>query len=134
MSRFDLGDFLEKTGFSLRRLATYLQVAPGYLEAARAGETRLTARDQAACRLLWRRLFKGKQLELPFAESRETFTRSHARSLARTQAAKPGAAASARPARRSRASRAAKRRGGTGVKPRRTLAPTSEPGPHTGLL
>lgn len=100
MSRFDLADFLEKTGFSLRRLATYLQVAPGYLEAAKAGEARLTARDQAACRLLWRRLFKGKQLELPFAESLETFTRSHARSQARAKAAESGAAVKARPARR----------------------------------
>lgn len=107
MSRFDLTDFLEKTGFSLRKLATYLQVAPGYLEAARAGEARLTARDQAACRLLWRRLFKGKQLELPFAEPLETFTRSHARTLARAQAAKSGGTANARPSRRRPPRRAA---------------------------
>ena len=85
MSRFDLANFLEKTGFSLRRLATYLQVAPAYLEAARNGEARLTVRDQAACRLLWRRLFQGKQLELPFAEPLETFTRSHAQTLARAR-------------------------------------------------
>ena len=106
MSRFDLADFLSKTGFSLRKLATYLQVAPGYLEATLAGEARLTARDQAACRLLWRRLFKGKQLELPFAESLETFTRSHARSLARARAAQSGAPANARPSRRARSLRA----------------------------
>ena len=108
MTRFDLADFLEKTGFSLRRLATYLQVAPGYLEAARAGETRLTARDQAACRLLWRRLFQGKQLELPFAEPLETFTRSHAQSLARARAAASGASAKAHSSPRARSSRAAK--------------------------
>lgn len=106
MSRFDLADFLNKTGFSLRKLATYLQVAPGYLEAALAGEARLTARDEAACRLLWRRLFKGKQLDLPFAESLETFTRNHARSLARARAAQSGAPANARPSRRTRSPRA----------------------------
>jgi hypothetical protein len=100
VSRFDLADFLSKTGFSLRKLATYLQVAPGYLEAALAGEARLTARDQAACRLLWRRLFKGKQLDLPFAEPLETFTRIHTRSLARTRAAQSGAPPNARPSRR----------------------------------
>lgn len=87
MARFDLADFLNKTGLSLRRLATYLRVAPAYLEAARAGKARLTARDQAACRLLWRRLFRGKQLELPFAEPLETFTRRHARAQARARAA-----------------------------------------------
>jgi len=106
VSRFDLVDFLEKTGFSLRKLATYLQVAPGYLEAARAGEARLTARDQAACRLLWRRLFKGRQLELPFAEPLQTLTRDRARSLARARAAESGAAANARPSRRARSLRA----------------------------
>ena len=111
MTRFELADFLEKTGFSVRRLATYLQVAPGYLEAVRTGEGRLTARDQAACRLLWRRLFQGKQLELPFAESLETFTRSHAQSLARAQAAASGASVEARPSPRARSSRAATARG-----------------------
>ena len=110
MTRFDLADFLEKTGFSLRRLATYLQVAPGYLEAARTGEGRLTARDLAACRLLWRRLFQGKQLELPFAEPLETFTRSHAQSLARARATVSGAPAKAHPSPRARSSRAAKGR------------------------
>jgi hypothetical protein len=111
VSRFDLVDFLEKTGFSLRKLATYLQVAPGYLEAARAGETRLTARDQAACRLLWRRLFKGRQLDLPFAEPLETFTRNHARTLARARAAETGVSANARPVRRARSPRASTARG-----------------------
>jgi len=111
MTRFDLADFLEKTGFSLRRLATYLQVAPGYLEAARTGEGRLTARDLAACRLLWRRLFQGKQLELPFAESLDTFTRSHAQSRARARAAASSTSAKARPSPRARSSRAATARG-----------------------
>ena len=132
MSRFDLAGFLEKTGFSLRRLATYLQVAPGYLEAARTGEGRLTARDQAACRLLWRRLFQGNQLELPFAESLETFTRSHAQSLARARAAASGASAKARPASRARSSRAAKRRGGVRLDPTHSLVPSPERGPRTG--
>lgn len=110
MTRFNLAEFLEETGFSLRRLATYLQVAPGYLEAARAGEARLTARDQAACRLLWRRLFQGKQLELPFAEPIETFTRSHAQSLARARAAASTVAADYHPSPRSRLPRAAESR------------------------
>lgn len=108
MPRFDLAAFLEKTGFSLRKLATHLQVAPTYLEAALAGQARLTARDQAACRLLWRRLFLGKQLELPFAEPMETFTRGHARTLARARAAASASAAHPRP--RPRSSRAAKGR------------------------
>ena len=110
MTRFDLAEFLDKTGFSLRRLATYLQVAPGYLEAARAGEARLTARDQAACRLLWRRLFQGKQLELPFAEPIETFTRSHAQSLARARATASLVAVDYPPSPRSRSPHAAKSR------------------------
>jgi hypothetical protein len=111
VTRFDLADFLEKTGFSVRRLATYLQVAPGYLEAARTGDGRLTGRDQAACRLLWRRLFQGKQLELPFAESLDTFTRSHAQSLARARATVSGASAKALPTPRARIARAATARG-----------------------
>ncbi len=87
MPPFDLREFLERTGFSLPRLATYLQVAPTYLEAAAAGAVRLTIRDQAKCRLLWRRLFRGKQLELPFVEPLATFTRGHARAIARANAA-----------------------------------------------
>jgi hypothetical protein len=85
--RFDLTEFLAKTGFSLPRLASYLRVAPVYLEAVLAGHARLTARDQAACRLLWRRLFRGKQMDLPFAEPIETFTRRHAQTLARARSA-----------------------------------------------
>ncbi len=122
MTRFDLAAFLDKTGFNLRRLATYLQVAPAYLEAARAGEARLTARDQAACRLLWRRLFQGKQLDLPFAEPLETFTRRYAQTLARARAAASNASANPPPSRRARSSRAAKRR-----------VPSPEPGTHAGL-
>jgi hypothetical protein len=86
---FDLADYLRRTGFSLSRLATYLQVAPSYLEAVMAGEARLTARDQAKCRVLWRRLFRGKQLELPFAEPPGTFTLNHARAVARAKAVAP---------------------------------------------
>lgn len=85
MPRFDLVEFLAKTGFSLPRLASHLRVTPVYLEAVLAGEARLTVRDQAACRLLWRRLFRGKQMDLPFAEPIETFTRRHAQALARAR-------------------------------------------------
>jgi hypothetical protein len=98
--RFDLADFLAKTGLNLRKLATYLQVAPAYLEAALAGEARLTARDQAACRLLWRRVFQGKQLQLPFAEPPKTFTRDHTRAMARARAMQ--GAAPSKPRRASR--------------------------------
>jgi hypothetical protein len=87
--RFDLAEFLEKTGLSLRKLGTYLHVAPTYLAAVAAGKARLTARDQAACRLLWRRLFRARQLELPFTEPPTTFTRDHARVMARARAVKP---------------------------------------------
>jgi len=85
--RFDLTEFLAKTGFNLPRLASYLRVAPVYLEAVLAGQARLTARDRTACRLLWRRLFRGKQMALPFAEPIETFTRRHAQALARARGA-----------------------------------------------
>jgi hypothetical protein len=113
VTRFDLADFLDKTGFSLRRLATYLQVAPAYLEAVRGGEARLTARDQAACRLLWRRLFRGKQLELPFAEPLETFTRRHAQAQGRARAAESRVSGKARPSPRARSSRAVAALGAT---------------------
>jgi hypothetical protein len=92
LARFDFQEFLAKTGLSLPRLASYLQVAQTYLEAVAAGEARLTARDREACRLLWRRLFGGKQLELPFPDSPESFTRGHARRLARDRAGKTTAA------------------------------------------
>lgn len=92
--RFDLTEFLAKTGFSLPRLASYLRVAPSYLEAVLARQARLTVRDQAACRLLWRRLFRGKQMDLPFAEPIETFTRRHAQALARARGAAAGGRAS----------------------------------------
>jgi hypothetical protein len=99
--RFDLTEFLAKTGFSLPRLASYLRVAPSYLEAVLARQARLTVRDQAACRLLWRRLFRGKQMDLPFAEPIETFTRRHAQALARARGAAAGGRASrTRPPRR----------------------------------
>ena len=92
MARFDFQEFLTKTGLSIPRLASYLQVAQTYLEAVAAGEARLTARDQEACRILRRRLFGGKQLELPFPDPPETFTHGHARRLARDRARKSTAA------------------------------------------
>lgn len=89
MARFDFPRFLAETGVSLAKLASYLRVAPTYLQAAAAGEGKLTTRDQEACRLLRRRLTKAVQLDLPFAESRQTFTREHARRLARARALAP---------------------------------------------
>ena len=85
MARFNFQRFLSETGVSLARLAAYLRVAQSYLEAAAAGRERLTARDLAACRLLWRRLTQAVQIELPFAEPPETFMRGHARILARSR-------------------------------------------------
>jgi hypothetical protein len=110
MPRLDLEDFLRKTGFSLPKLASYLRVAPTYLEAVAAGQARLAARDQAACRLLWRRLFQGRQLELPFAEPPQTFTRSHAQTLARARAAAPRTAAGDRRPSRAPSPRAERKR------------------------
>jgi hypothetical protein len=107
--RFDLADFLQKTGFSLKRLATYLRVAPTYLEAALAGTTRLTTRDQQACRLLWRRLFQAKQMQLPFAEPPETFTRTHARARARARAVGSTPSREGAPSARPRSSHPTKR-------------------------
>jgi hypothetical protein len=106
--RFDLAEFLQKTGFNLKRLATYLRVAPTYLEAVLAGTARLTTRDQQACRLLWRRLFQAKQMPLPFAEPLETFTRTHARAVARARAGSTSSGDGTRPA-RARSSRPGKR-------------------------
>jgi hypothetical protein len=95
MARFDFQRFLAETGVSLTRLASHLRVAPSYLQAAAAGQGKLTGRDQEACRRLWRRLTKAVQLPLPFAESPHTFTRQHAR-----QAARDRVLAAARPSRR----------------------------------
>lgn len=86
MARFDFQRFLAETGVGLTKLASHLRVAPTYLQAAAAGKGRLTPRDQEACRLLWRRLTRAVQLPLPFAEPPETFTRDHARRLARERA------------------------------------------------
>ena len=86
MARFDFQEFLARTGLSLQRLASYLQVAQPYLEAAAAGQGRLTVRDQEACRQLWRRLFGGRQLELPFSQDPERLMRGYARRLASTRA------------------------------------------------
>jgi hypothetical protein len=100
MARFDFQRFLAETGVSLARLASYLRVAPAYLEAAAGGQGKLTGRDQDACRLLWRRLTKAVQLPLPFAEPPQTFTRQHARLAARARAleAKPRRRAARPPA------------------------------------
>ncbi len=95
MPRFDLREFLTRTGVSVARLASYLRVAPSYLQSALDGTGRLTARDQQACRLLLRRLFLAKQMELPFAEPVRSFTKTAARERARA-AAKKGSAKSMR--------------------------------------
>jgi hypothetical protein len=86
MAGFNFPEFLAKTGLSIPRLATYLQVAESYLEAAAAGAARLTARDQQACRVLLRRLFGARQLELPLSGSPETLTRAYARQRRRERA------------------------------------------------
>lgn len=98
MAPFNLQRFLEETGVSLHRLATHLQVAATYLEAAADGRGRLTRRDEDACRKLRRRLTKWKQLDLPFAESAEAFSRERAR--ARARAAANSSTAKANPTRR----------------------------------
>ncbi len=85
MAGFNLQQFLDETGISLHRLATYLQVAESYLGAALVGTARLTRRDETACRLLRRRLTKWRQLDLPFAESINSFSREHARAQARAR-------------------------------------------------
>lgn len=85
MPGFDLPRFLDETGISLHKLATHLQVAESYLEAAAAGTARLTRRDETACRQLWRRLTRWKQLNLPFAEPIETFSREHSRAVVRAR-------------------------------------------------
>ncbi len=102
--RFDLREFLARTGVSVARLASYLRVAPSYLESALNGTGRLTARDQQACRLLLRRLFQAKQMELPFAEPVRSFSKTAARERARSAARKKSA--KSRPVRQ-RKSRAA---------------------------
>jgi hypothetical protein len=86
VSGFNLQGFLDETGITLHKLATYLQVAESYLESAAAGATRLTRRDETACRKLRRRLTQWKQLDLPFAEPPATFSRDHARAKARARA------------------------------------------------
>jgi hypothetical protein len=96
VARFDLRDFLARTGVTLARLASYLRVAPSYLESALDGTGRLTARDQQACRLLQRRLFQAKQMELPFAEPPRTFSKSYARDRARAAQRRTASAASPR--------------------------------------
>ncbi len=98
MARFNFQQFLAETGVSLPRLAAYLRVAQSYLEAAAAGRERLTARDLTACRLLWRRLTQAEQLELPFAEPSDTFTKQHARLLARARSRPAKTAFKERPA------------------------------------
>ena len=116
--RFDLTEFLAKTGFSVPRLASHLRVAPVYLEAVLAGQARLTGRDQTACRLLWRRLFRGKQMDLPFAEPIETFTRRHAQALARARGATADGPSSSRSrSSRTRTPRRAAKRGAAAIGP-----------------
>lgn len=88
MRRFDFQRFLADTGLSLAALASSLRVAQGYLQAAALGQDHLTPRDEESCRALWRRLTQGEQMELPFGEAPETFTRAHARDLARVRAGK----------------------------------------------
>ncbi|HSB68593.1 MAG TPA: hypothetical protein VLH58_04905 [Candidatus Methylomirabilis sp.] len=113
MPRFNLQRFLGETGLSLARLASYLQVAQTYLREAAEGKVDLTRRDREACRTLWRRLTQAVQIELPFAEPPSTFTRGHARLVARSRAKTPRGRPTGAAARSERrpATRAASARG-----------------------
>jgi hypothetical protein len=97
MAGLNFPEFLAKTGLSIPRLATYLQVAESYLEAAAAGAARLTARDQQACRLLLRRLVGAKQLELPLSAPVGSLTRAYARQRKRERAVAPQSSRAKRP-------------------------------------
>ena len=139
MPRFDLQRFLAETGLSIARLASYLQVAQTYLQEAAARKADLTRRDREACRTLWRRLTQAAQIELPFAEPPETFTREHARRVARSGAkslpGRPGerAAHPRRPRKRPIAkSRPAGAKRAKGTDSRRRIEEGGKRGPRTG--
>ena len=101
MKPLDLGRFLSEQGLTPAMLALHLRVSEAYLETVLAGKEALGERDQAACLALKARLARARhalravQIELPFGEAPETFTREYARQQARERTAIQG-----RPARR----------------------------------
>jgi hypothetical protein len=96
MKPLDLGRFLSEQGLTPAMLARYLRVSQAYLETALAGEGALGDRDQAACLALEGRLARARhaqravQIELPFGQAPETFTRAYARQQARERTATQG--------------------------------------------
>lgn len=92
MKPFDLNRFLGEQELSPAMLARHLRVSELYLLAVLAGQEALSERDRAACLSLAMRLARSRQalravqIELPFAEPRETFTREFARQQGRERA------------------------------------------------
>ena len=95
MASFDLHRFLGEQELTPAMLARHLRVSELYVLAVLAGHEVLGERDRAACLVLATRLARARQaqravqIELPFAEPRETFTREFARRQARARAAPP---------------------------------------------
>lgn len=94
MAPFDLNRYLSEQELTPAMLARHLRVSELYLLAVMAGQESLSERDGAACLALATRLARARQalravqIELPFAEPRETFTREFARRQARDRAAR----------------------------------------------
>jgi len=93
MEPLDLNRFLSEQALTPAMLARHLRVSELYLLAVLAGQEALSERDRAACLALATRLARARQalravqIELPFAEPCETFTREFARRQARDRAA-----------------------------------------------
>ena len=93
MKPFDLSRFLSQQGLTPAMLARHLRVSQAYLETVLAGEGALGDRDQFACLALEGRLARARhaeravQIELPFGQAPETFTREYARQQARERSA-----------------------------------------------
>ena len=94
MRPLDLKRFLREQGLTPAALARHLRVSETYLGTVLEGQEVLGERDQAACLALAARLARARralraaQMELPFAERPEAFTREYARQQARAHAAK----------------------------------------------
>jgi hypothetical protein len=90
---FDLNRFLGEHALTPAMLARHLRVSELYLMTVMTGQEALSERDRAACLALAtriaraRRALRAVQIELPFAEPPETFTREFARLHARDRAA-----------------------------------------------
>jgi len=96
MKPLDLGRFLSEQGLTPAMLARHLRVSQAYLETVLAGEGALGDRDQTACLALGarharaRHALRAVQIELPFGQPLETFTREYARQQARERTATQG--------------------------------------------